>query len=170
MTHTVAAIANAASTAETKRAGSARTNGSSFAQVQAAAVKAAEAKDSSTSTDDAKTKSSTSAPKGERTQKVEGHNYVEIVSGPRNGMFINNTGSKRDGEAFLIVKRHGREFHVYGTGDDRKVYEVGRKREADESKGSETTSGTQNTSGSDTTAASGTTGSSTTPGAGTSAT
>jgi hypothetical protein len=85
-------------------------------------------------------------------------------------MFINNTGSKRDGEAFLIVKRHGREFHVYGTGDDRKVYEVGRKREADDSKGSQTTSGTQNTSGSDTTAASGTTGSSTSAGAGTSTT
>jgi hypothetical protein len=170
MTHSVAAIANAASTAETQRSSAARTTGSSFARVQAAAVKTAEAKDSSTSTDDTKTTSSKTAPQGERTQKVEGHNYVEIVSGPRNGMFINNTGSKRDGEAFLIVKRHGREFHVYGTGDDRKVYEVGRKREDSDSSGSQTTSGTQTTSGSDTTAASGTTGSSTTAGAGTSAT
>jgi hypothetical protein len=168
MTHTVAAIANAATPAETKRATSARTTGASFAQVQAAAVKTAEAKDSSTSTDDTKATSSKTAPKGERTQKVDGHNYVEIVSGPRNGMFINNTGSKRDGEAFLIVKRHGREFHVYGTGDDRKVYEVGRKRETDNTSGSQTTSGTQTTSGSDTAAASGTTGASTTAGAGTS--
>ena len=63
------------------------------------------------------------------------------MSGPRNGMFINNTGNKRDGEAFLIVKRHGREFHIYGTGEDRSVYEVGRARDAG-TDGGTTTSGT----------------------------
>jgi hypothetical protein len=54
---------------------------------------------------------------------------MEIISGPRNGMFINNSGNSRDGDAFLIVKREGREFHIYGTGQDRSVYEVGRGRE-----------------------------------------
>jgi lipoprotein-anchoring transpeptidase ErfK/SrfK len=145
MTHTVAAIASAATTAETQRTKAARSTGTSFAQVQAAAVKTTEAKDKTTSTDE-KTKTSASAPKGERTQKVEGHNYVEIVAGPRNGMFINNTGTARDGQAFLIVKRHGREFHVYGSGDDRKVFEVGRKRETTDAKD---TSGTSDSKTSD---------------------
>jgi hypothetical protein len=154
MTNSVAATSNALTPTETQRASAARATGTSFAQVQAAAVKDTEAKDKTTSTDNSKD-SSSNAPKGERTQKVAGHGYVEIVAGPRNGMFINNTGSKRDGEAFLIVKRHGREFHVYGTGDDRKVYEVGRKRETTDAKHA---SGTSGTSGTDTTAASGTAG------------
>jgi hypothetical protein len=169
MTHTVASIASAATTAETQRTKAARATGSSFADAHAAAVKNTKDKDTSTSADDKKT---ASVPKGERTQKVEGHNYVEIVSGPRNGMFINNTGTKRDGQAFLIVKRHGREFHVYGSGDDRKVFEVGRKRETGDAKdtsGASTQSGAA-TTGSGTTGASNTssaapTGTGTTPAA-----
>jgi hypothetical protein len=160
MTHPVAATSNAATPTETRRTSAARAASTSFAEVQAAAVKA---KDKTTSADK-KDASAGSAPKGERTQKVEGHNYVEIIAGPRNGMFINNTGSKRDGEAFLIVKRHGREFHVYGTGDDRKVYEVGRKRETTDAKDAPGTSGT---SGTDTTAATGTTGTTPTAATGT---
>jgi hypothetical protein len=161
MTNSVAAIASAASAADTQRARATRASGTSFAQVQAAAVKDAESTDKTTSTDSSKDASTSAAPKGERTQKVPGHGYVEIIAGPRNGMFINNTGSKRDGEAFLIVKRHGREFHVYGTGDDRKVYEVGRKRETTDAKDAPGTSGT------DTTAASGTTGTTPTAATGT---
>jgi hypothetical protein len=160
MTHTVASIASAATTADTQRTKAARATGSSFAEAHAAAVKNTKDKDASTSADD----KTASVPKGERTQKLEGHNYVEIVSGPRNGMFINNTGTERDGKAFLIVKRHGREFHVYGTGDDRKVYEVGRKRETSDAKD---TSGASATSGAAATGA-GTTGAGTT-GAGTTA-
>jgi hypothetical protein len=169
MTNSVAATPNALTPTETQRASAARATGTSFAQVQAAAVKDTEAKDKTTSTDGSKD-TSASAPKGERTEKVSGHGYVEIVAGPRNGMFINNTGSKRDGEAFLIVKRHGREFHVYGTGDERKVYEVGRKREttdATDTSGTSGTTGTSDTSGTDTTAASGTTGTSSTAATGT---
>jgi hypothetical protein len=176
MTNSVAAIASAATTADTQRTQAASSPGTSFAQVQAAAVKSTDAKDSSSSTsgDGAAKKTATSAaPKGERTQKVEGHDYVEIVAGPRNGMFINNTGTTRDGQAFLIVKRHGREFHVYGSGDDRKVFEVGRKRETDSKDASGTTdakttdsktSGTTTSGATDTSAASttGTTGSGTT--------
>jgi hypothetical protein len=160
MTHTVASIASAATTAETQRTQAARTTGSSFAEAHAAAVKKTKDKDTSASADDKKT---ASVPKGERTQKIEGHNYVEIISGPRNGMFINNTGTERDGKAFLIVKRHGREFHVYGSGDDRKVYEVGRTRETSDAKG---TTGASTTSGAATTG-SGTTGATNTSGAAT---
>jgi hypothetical protein len=163
MTHTVAATSNVLAPTEPQRASAARSTGPSFAQAQAAAVKASDAKDKTTSTDDATT--SASAPKGEKTQKIGGHNYVEIVSGPRNGMFINNTGSKRDGEAFLIVKRHGREFHVYGTGKERSVYEVGRERSTTPAAG---TTGTTGTSG--TTGASATTGATPTPAADTTAT
>ena len=165
MTHSVAATARAATTAETQRTSAARSTGTSFAQVQAAAVKSTEAKDStssSTSTDDKKT---SAVPKGERTEKVDGHNYVEIIAGPRNGMFINNTGTKRDGQAFLIVKRHGREFHVYGSGDDRKVYEVGRKRETSDAKdtsGASKTGDAKDTSGASTTSGAAATGSATT--------
>src|SRR6185312_78837 len=122
----------------------------SFAEVQAAAVKSADSDKGTSSSSDA----TTSVPKGEKTQAVKGHSYKEIVSGPRNGMFINNTGNRRDGEAFLIVKRHGREFHIYGSGDDRTVYEVGRKRDAAGGTGTTstttgtTTSGTTGTTGS----------------------
>ena len=68
---------------------------------------------------------STSAPsdgaKGETTRKVDGHAYKEVVSGPRNGMFINTSGNVRDGEAFVLVKRKDHELHIYGTGRDRRV-------------------------------------------------
>ena len=150
MTHSVVATSNAAlAPATTTVARAARTTGTSFAAAHAAAVTDSAAKDTKTAAS-----SESDAPKGERTQKVDGHKYVEIISGPRNGMFINNTGAKRDGEAFLIVKRHGREFHIYGTGADRAVYEVGRKRE-DAASGS---TGTGTTPATATTPATGTTG------------
>ena len=152
MTNAVAATSTAASTAETRRTPVARSKGASYAEVQAAAAKDSDktkSSDSKTSTGD--------APKGERTQAVKGHSYKEIVSGPRNGMFINNTGNRRDGEAFLIVKRHGREFHIYGSGDDRSVYEVGRARDAGTDSGT-TTSGTTTSGATGTTGTTGTSG------------
>ena len=151
MTNAVAATSTAAPTAETQRTQANRSNGASYAQFQAAAAKDSD----KTKSSDSKTASG-DAPKGERTQAVKGHSYKEIVSGPRNGMFINNTGNKRDGEAFLIVKRHGREFHIYGSGDDRTVYEVGRARDA-------AGSGTSGTTGTDSSNTAPTTTGSTTP-------
>jgi hypothetical protein len=64
------------------------------------------------------------APKGEITQKVDGHDYVEVVSGPRNGMFINKSGNDRDGQAF--VRKRGAEYdlHIYGTGANREIVKV----------------------------------------------
>ena len=154
MTHSVAATSNAATASESHRATTARAASTSFAEVQAAAVKKDDA--SKTKSADSKDSAASSVPKGERTQKVAGHNYVEIIAGPRNGMFINNTGEERDGKAFLIVKRHGREFHVYGSGEERKVFEVGRKRETDDSAktGTADTSQTTETTGTSGTGAS----------------
>jgi hypothetical protein len=67
------------------------------------------------------------APKGEATQKVDGHGYVEVVSGPRNGMFINKSGNDRDGQAF--VRKRGADFdlHIYGTGANREIVKVPHK-------------------------------------------
>src|ERR687886_1149678 len=153
MTHFVAASSNAALAPETTTvARAARTTGASFAEAHAAAVKDSEGKDTTTTGSGSSSSSSSDAPKGERTQKVAGHNYVEVISGPRNGMFINNTGGKRDGEAFLIVRRHGREFHIYGTGKDRAVYEVGRKRDDTAAPRSTGATGTTRPSGPTTTA------------------
>ena len=66
-------------------------------------------------------------PKNESYRPVEGQPYEEIVSGRRNGMFINRSGNARDGEAFVLVKRNGREFHIYGTGADRQVVPIAKR-------------------------------------------
>jgi hypothetical protein len=64
-------------------------------------------------------------PAGEKTAAVPGHSdYRDIVAGPRDGMFLNTSGNKRNGEAFVLVKRHGIEYHIYGTGKHRQVIEV----------------------------------------------
>ena len=48
---------------------------------------------------------STKVPKGEKTEHVSGHSYDEVIAGPRDGMFINRSGNRRDGQAFAMVKR-----------------------------------------------------------------
>ena len=63
-------------------------------------------------------------PKGEKTEKVAGHHYDKIVAGPDKGEYLNRTGNARDGEAFRIVQRGGRTFHVYASGEDHKVFEL----------------------------------------------
>jgi hypothetical protein len=93
-------------------------------------------------------------PKGEKTTPVEGHAYADVTAGPRNGMFINTSGNKRDGQAFVLVKRDGKEFHIYGSGKDRLVVCLKRKEDADETASAKTKTETQQT------APSGTTGSS----------
>jgi hypothetical protein len=74
------------------------------------------------------------APKGEKTAPVEGHRYADVTAGPRNGMFINTSGNKRDGQAFVLVKRDGKEFHIYGSGKDRLVVCLKRKDDAGDAK------------------------------------
>jgi hypothetical protein len=59
--------------------------------------------------------------KNEKIEPVEGHAYAEITSGAREGMFINTSGNKRHGDAFVLVNKGGVEYHIYGTGADREV-------------------------------------------------
>src|SRR4051794_18047128 len=61
------------------------------------------------------------ASEKETTKPVSGADYAEILTGPRAGMYVNTGGGPRDGQAFVLVKHDGREDHIYGTGDDRKV-------------------------------------------------
>ena len=64
------------------------------------------------------------APKAEKTEDVAGRAYDEIVAGPRNGMMLNQSGNARHGQAFVLVERDGRSFHIYGSGKDRRIFEV----------------------------------------------
>jgi hypothetical protein len=59
--------------------------------------------------------------KNEKIEPVDGHAYAEITSGAREGMFINTSGNKRHGDAFVLVNKGGVEYHIYGTGADREV-------------------------------------------------
>jgi hypothetical protein len=100
--------------------------------------------------DASSTATDTKAPSGETTQTVEGHKYADILSGPRKGMFLNTGSNKRAGEAFVLVKKNGREYHIYGTGKDRVV--IGMKTKAEKQ-----TDTTTDTSSSNNSAATGTT-------------
>jgi hypothetical protein len=94
--------------------------------------------------DASSTATDTKAPSGETTQAVEGHKYADILSGPRKGMFLNTGSNKRAGQAFVLVRKNGREYHIYGTGKDRVV--IGMKTKAE--KQTDTTSTTTDTSSS----------------------
>lgn len=60
----------------------------------------------------------------ERLQPVQGHAWSKVVAGTREGQYVNRSHNDRHGEAFEVVRRAGRVFHVYGTGADRKVVEL----------------------------------------------
>jgi hypothetical protein len=80
--------------------------------------------------------------KGESLTKVEGHEYARIKGGTRDDMCINLSGNERSGQAFDLIWRGGRQFHVYGgTGADHKVVEVGRTATTDASKTSASKTG-----------------------------
>ena len=51
----------------------------------------------------------------EHLAKVSDHKYAKITDGPRKGMYVNQSGNDRDGDAFKLVNRGGFEFHVYGN-------------------------------------------------------
>ncbi|MEA2451279.1 MAG: hypothetical protein QOG63_3211 [Thermoleophilaceae bacterium] len=64
-------------------------------------------------------------PHSEQWAPVDGaNNYADILSGPRNGWFVNTSGGVRDGMAFHIVHKGDKTFHVYGTGKHRQLVEV----------------------------------------------
>ena len=65
---------------------------------------------------------------GEKLTKVDGHQFARIKGGSRDDQCINLSGNVRSGQAFELVWRDGRQFHVYGgKGADHTVVEVGKK-------------------------------------------
>lgn len=66
-------------------------------------------------------------PHGEKLEHVPGHHYARIADGPDSGMFLNQlAGNPRKDEAFRVVERNGRTFHVYGQGRSEVVEEIGK--------------------------------------------
>jgi hypothetical protein len=61
---------------------------------------------------------------GETFKPVDGRAFVDVEGGKRSGMYVNTSGNERHGEAFVLVRKHGREFHIYGSGKDRLVVAV----------------------------------------------
>jgi hypothetical protein len=67
-------------------------------------------------------------PPNETWAPVPGHGgIVDILSGPRNGYYLNVSGNERNGMVFHMIFRHGQEYHVYGKGKDRQVILVRHK-------------------------------------------
>ena len=91
------------------------------------------------------------APRKERTTPVEGHAYADVLSGPRNGMYVNTSGNKRDGQAFVLLKRDGKEYHIYGSGKDRLVVCLKPKADVDETAPAKAKTETKSTAPSGTT-------------------
>jgi hypothetical protein len=81
-------------------------------------------KSGSTTRTDGESSSSEKAPAGETTKQVEGRAFHDIVTGSRKGLYLNTSGNARDGQAFVLVKRDGREYHIYGTGKDREIFSM----------------------------------------------
>jgi hypothetical protein len=73
--------------------------------------------------------------KGEKLSKVDGHQFARIKGGARDEMCVNLSGNERSGQAFDLIWRDGRQFHVYGSGKDRSVVEVGHKAAATPTQG-----------------------------------
>jgi hypothetical protein len=67
---------------------------------------------------------------GETLAKVDGHAYGRIAGGTRDQLCVNLSGNKRSGEAFDLVTRHGRSFHVYGSGKDKVSIDMGSDKPA----------------------------------------
>ena len=104
---------------------------STFATALTGATTASTTTTTAAASDTAATTTTTAAPE-EETRPVEGKDYEEIISGPRNGMFINRSGNARDGEAFVLVKkdraRRARLRHRQGPRDRRDLAQRGQRR------------------------------------------
>jgi hypothetical protein len=81
---------------------------------------------------------------GEAMSSVKDHAYAEISGGKRDGLYVNTSGNSRRGQAFVLVHKHGREYHIYGTGKDRVV--VALRKPAEKTDTTNTTSGSGSTS------------------------
>jgi hypothetical protein len=47
-------------------------------------------------------------------------------------MFINMTDNERRGQAFVLVKHHDHDLHIYGTGEHRRLIVSWHKDRADD--------------------------------------
>ena len=64
-------------------------------------------------------------PSGETWKPVKGEDsYVEIVSGPRKGQYVDLAKGDHRGDSFTIQQREGKLVRVYGEGQDEKVVPV----------------------------------------------
>ena len=79
-----------------------------------------------------KSSATSKAPANETVKQLEGRGYADILTGSRNGLYLNTCGNARDGQVFTLVKKEGREFHIYGTGRDRQVIGLRPKSEQTE--------------------------------------
>jgi len=61
-------------------------------------------------------------PTGEQLQAVPDAPYAKILTGAQAGLYLNQApGNPREGEAFHLEHRDGRDVHVYGSGADELV-------------------------------------------------
>ncbi|RKQ91851.1 hypothetical protein C8N24_1684 [Solirubrobacter pauli] len=112
--------------------------------------------ESSATADKTSDKPATSkAPANETVKQVEGRAYADILTGSRNGLYLNTSTNARSGQVFSLVMKEGREYHIYGTGKDRQVIGLRPKPETTE----ETPSTTDKTATTDPSKPSGTVGS-----------
>jgi hypothetical protein len=100
--------------AAAQKAATTRTDKATTAGFKAALAKASTTETTETSTE-------LKLRKGEEAVAVADHAYSEITKGDREGMFVNTSGNVRHGEAFVLVRKNGKEYHIYGTGKDRLV-------------------------------------------------
>ena len=56
---------------------------------------------------------------GAKLEQVEGHAYEKVSGGKHDGKLLNTSGNERSGQLFEVVQRHGRTYHVYGSGSHR---------------------------------------------------
>jgi hypothetical protein len=102
---------------------------------------------------------------GEKLTKVAGHHFARIKGGERDDMCVNLSGNGRNGQAFDLIWRNGRQFHAYGgDGAGHVVVEVGKKPAAttDPAPSTQSAATRETTGSSDATGATGATGTSTT--------
>jgi hypothetical protein len=103
--------------------------------------------DGGSGADKASAKAPEKAPADETTKQVEGRAYADILTGKRNGLYLNTSGNVRDGQTFALVMKEGREFHIYGTGSDRTIIGLRKPDAAATDTGSTTNTDTSGTSG-----------------------
>ena len=108
--------------------------------VSVGAEKSTETASSTTDKTSASTDKTSKAPANETSKAVPGHAYADILTGKRSGLYLNTSGNARDGDVFALVKREGREFHIYGTGKDRLVIGLKKPDDTAASKDSSTAS------------------------------